>query len=253
MDQLKVSEQIAIRWFHADLERIVNERSNTPRELRESLPFWSDLTQGRRDEIRTRCELLLSGEIRRSEMTVPDKAIYFGPHRSEQGCPEVIWRAAEKKRIMAKRFEYWDCYRFDNPQRLSHLFGNANVGNLSETNIQVGEYFPGNQITAVQSWWLSVDLEPSEVRPWERLISDAFATFRVGDRPLACTPLHDLFRGPKPLQFVIPERQNYNVGIEFHCHQYMLNDFAQLVKRDPERRSFGFHIHFAGWQTLELM
>ncbi|HEX7941125.1 MAG TPA: hypothetical protein VF488_04945 [Gemmatimonadaceae bacterium] len=106
------------------------------------------------------------------------------------------------------------------------LFGNANIGMLDYTNLQVsGMLMPGNHAEVLTGWRARTNIPhaqyPEIAQWWRLLLEHTHVTLVVGNRPRWHALLSDLFRladEPERLKvswpLPIPPRQNVHVQLE---------------------------------------
>jgi hypothetical protein len=122
----------------------------------------------------------------------------------------------------------------------TRLFGNANVGNLAMTNLQVAGQLASDQTYVILSLraWLYFDGTNARAH-YQHITSQLYFTLNVGDKPMfqapiwyvpsgggvfgydATTPIYNLgeptqesiLKLARPI--VVPVRQNFNVNLEF--------------------------------------
>jgi hypothetical protein len=216
---------LVLQWYHAQ-----------PEEHRKR-PFL-ELSKPERVAIWDRVRAVLAGEVRRSEATVADLAIWHG--RPRVGKPEMqppldvgkpldeddTQPARPRTKLTGPRLHgvkerrwhhYWDTVSLRNlcePERSWRLFGNANVGYLQLSNMQLGGMFPVDQTFLISSWYLSLSAIPQE---YEDLLMTALhesiVTLNIGDRPMQQFPALDLFLEPRQVDCFVPPRQNFSVEI----------------------------------------
>jgi hypothetical protein len=108
------------------------------------------------------------------------------------------------------------------------LFGNANVGSLELTNLQIAGQMGSDQTFIVQRWYARHNFPDNlhdHIRAWANSV---VATFVVGTRPIWQRSLYELFeRRPRtneddvvprvasdPFPQVIPPRQGFHVNLD---------------------------------------
>lgn len=139
----------------------------------------------------------------------------------------------------------------------TRLFGNANIGHLGLTNLQVSGQLASDQSFFVAEWWVSITPRRPSLRSWsgplprphelvnmaedaKTLLGDSIATFYVGDRPRQNLLISELVRERQPALWDIPNRQNFIGEIS------VLNVPCQDV---PCCR---LRLHFRGWQLRSV-
>ena len=122
----------------------------------------------------------------------------------------------------------------------TRLFGNANVGNLALTNLQVAGQLASDQTYVILSLRCWLYFEGTNARAsYQHITSQLYFTLNVGDKPMftapiwyvpagggvfgfdATTPIYNLgeptqeaiLKLARPI--VVPVRQNFNVNMEF--------------------------------------
>lgn len=104
--------------------------------------------------------------------------------------------------------------------RSFRLFGNANVGSIDLTNLQIPGQLPGDQALLVGGWRVRMDMPDGPVRDaWNRVAPHVHATFNVGSHPC----LHGMFDEMNTLPTAarriwpvfVPPRQNFDVRVDF--------------------------------------
>lgn len=245
-----MTELQAMDWHFAEARanrKVMDSRA--PKELREPEPTWFDLTETRRGEIRSRVRNVLHGEIPRSRMGPGDLAVYFGRYRMiEQSHPATFPRHGECHHLtQIERHVWYDCLEIErNTCCSTRLFRNLHVGNANLTNLQIG----GQMIDEayVNGWYLSVGEDDDTLPMINRMFTNATVTLTIGDMPQAQRKLSDLWH-PCPLGVLIPERQGYDVRVEFYGKVF--NEVREYLEhrqhRDPERDPFRLWIHLEGW------
>lgn len=164
-----------------------------------------------RDELvqigRDRVIQLYEGEVRVSEMTVADRAVWRGRPRSPSSL-EADLDAHER---------WWNYYDTSQSSYASQggwerLFGNANVGNINLTNLSVG----GQLGYGEWEWFYIEMLYATPLGDFEKAPWDATARFSIGDR-LLIPELHltEWFRGICPRRLMVPPRQNISLQIHY--------------------------------------
>ncbi len=198
----------------------------------------TDLTPMAIDRVR----LVLGGEVRWSETTPGDRAIWKGRARDVAKF-DRRWRNRDKdadqltteERNIARRnrrtgatsdrryLNVWDTvlvedgdggpgfttYTGGSPVQSLRLFGNANVGRLDLTNLQVGSMIAGDSPAYIATMYASAT-------DWDGLVGIAdrcFVTLVIGSRPMVQAPLRELVHGV-PVRQTIPPRQDFNVQLD---------------------------------------
>lgn len=135
--------------------------------------------------------------------------------------------------------------------RSTRLFGNANIGNLNYTNLQVpGQIAFGDSV--VTNWYARTNIPyldyPELAAPFRLFLQHTYVTLLIGVRYTWTAPLFDLmrsWRGPEQsggdvmpradLRWPvwIPRRQNVSVVIDsFSSRYYDPGDFVTLLNQD---------------------
>jgi hypothetical protein len=239
-----MTEQQAVSWYVAECR--------TGSLITNLVPLWSELPEARREEIRRRVEDVLRGEVRRSEMSLGDLAVYFGRYRLLETAPPDKF----SKDRASRRMVLYDSLEFGGvvPARNStRLFGNANIGDYNRTNLEVPGQLASDQSFYIAGWHV-VASDDSELLPHlERMLVDGMATLWLGDRPQTMRKLVELWREPCPVEQILPIRQTFNVVVDFFGRAF--NEFCKRVdelRRDQEREPFRIWINLEGWQLREI-
>ena len=120
----------------------------------------------------------------------------------------------------------------------TRLFGNANVGNLALTNLQVAGQLASDQTYVILSLRAFLYFDGADARAlYTQTISQLYFTLNVGDKPMFQSPIWNtpaggglyhadptvygngwpsadsILRLARPI--VVPVRQNFNVNMEF--------------------------------------
>ncbi len=213
-----------------------------------------------------RVRMVIGGEVRWSEATPGDKAIWRGRARdvtrfdrrwrAHEGHHDPLGDGARTGGIAGRRDQrqveraerrfhvFWDTTAVNEDGFYSpwqgpespgmnslRLFGNANVGNLRLTNMQVAGQMPGDQSFYVAEMYATATDFDGLVAIADR----AFATFIMGMQPQTQVALRELVHGV-PVRLVIPTRQNFSVLLDLFT--------SPVIKRrfDP----FELSIHLEG-------
>lgn len=234
-----MQEQLAMNWYYADFRG---------KGIQEDPPSWLNLTEARRNEIKARVELVLTGEIRRSEMSPGDRAVYFGRYRFLEQQPPSRERDLQ-------RTVWWDCLEFKRINTSNILFGVGNVGNWELSNLPIGGMISSyDQAAYLCGWYLSICNEPELAHDVEHLFSNAVASVIIGDLPVADRRLLDLYREPQPLTITVPKRRSFGVRVEFFGME--LKRFQERLRamgRDQKHEPFRLWIHLEGWHGRSVM
>lgn len=156
---------------------------------------------------------------------------------------------------IALRAVWWDCLEFrysDTVQPMTRLFGNANVGNLNLTNLQVAGCLASDREVFIGGWSVTTNAMGETLALVEDLMTDAVATFIVGDRRWAERHMADLYREARPIEQLIPVRQSMSVELAFFGSK--LTPFKEeLLRRSSSRThdSTKIWINLEGWQIRE--
>lgn len=249
-------EQLAMNWYHA--ERAVTD------------PSWSDITEARREQIRKRVKDILDGEVRRSECSKGDLAIWHGRYRvpampewfRERAEAQAAERLAGHTRRGGPRpvpplkdyhlFGTYDCLEVDAEcSERTYLFANRNIGHAFKSNLQVAGILAPYGEAVVTGWHASTEADSDLVGVLEDVFDRAMASLVVGDRELSRTPLLELWREPRPIVVDVMERQSFRAEIAFEAEALKRLKKA-LLGRDYERGLFRIYLHVEGWRTREL-
>lgn len=102
----------------------------------------------------------------------------------------------------------------------------------------------------MNGWYLSVGEDDDTLPMIDRMFTNATVTLTIGDMPQAQRKLSDLWY-PCPLGVRIPERQSFDVGVEFYGKVF--NEVREYLDhrqhRDHERDRFRLWIHLEGWRA----
>jgi hypothetical protein len=114
----------------------------------------------------------------------------------------------------------WDAISLDADWNQSQrLLLNANIGNLSLTNMQVAGQIAGDQSMVVMNWYARTNINRTPL--FERFAALTYVTLIIGNVPTWCSPISDLIT-PSPGQrqrapiwpTVIPHRQNISLQLD---------------------------------------
>lgn len=99
----------------------------------------------------------------------------------------------------------------------TRLFGNSNIGNARQTNLQAsGQLTIDDTPTLLTSWWITT-------APWPRadeFFAKTWLTMVVGGRPEAMTIGLELLRRRQTVLVPVPERQNFEVRFDLsYAHE----------------------------------
>jgi hypothetical protein len=105
---------------------------------------------------------------------------------------------------MPRYANFWDSVSLHDVLASSsiHMFGNANIGYLSRSNLMcAGQFTPGGDMFVATNWYARVNYEPplGYGDAFNRWLAASTATFIIADRMTWCLPLADLMlrRGPQ--------------------------------------------------------
>lgn len=154
---------------------------------------------------------VVTGEVRWSEASAGDKAIWLGRARNaELAKAREHTYANVYDTIVVMPSGHADAYVAHNYNRLVgagswHMFGNANVGNMFLTNMQVAGQFWFDRTAVIEQMYAVTD---RPITADDNLVLEMI----VGMSPVRMLPLHDWCVGvPGPI--VIPVRQNFSVRV----------------------------------------
>ncbi len=108
-----------------------------------------------------------------------------------------------------RHLRYYDSCEIEANKRIQ-LFGNANIGMLNRTNLQVAGQLTFDNRLVTTSWFATTIPKIGGVS------LDGVATFTIGDKPIQQAPLHLLLQGRQELYYEIRERMNVSVAVDFH-------------------------------------
>lgn len=121
--------------------------------------------------------------------------------------------------VKPRRVVWWDCLDWSGlpPQPGNILFGNANIGSLNLTNMQVAGTLTPDDAVYVGGWSVTTNAENIEVDTMvKNQLSDAVVTLRIEDRPIASRHAADLYKEAHPIEEIVPVRQGIRVDFDFH-------------------------------------
>lgn len=146
-------------------------------------------------------------------------------------------------------FNIWDCICVNDAYPLSRstrVFGNANIGRLELTNLQVAGQLTSSAAGIVTNWYVRTNIPRSELL--DLFLQQTYVTLTLGDRPRWCAPASDLIRWPgaegptrSPVwPVVIEDRQNISASVDIFggVHDDMIRSF----ENDATRRYVWVHI-----------
>lgn len=254
-------------------------------EKRQTDVDYDKLTQARRDEVRSRVMLVLSGEVRYSECSPGDLRIWMGRARDRDWWEEMDRvdhenflamkeqaERVEKKtggpRLHHYRERRWAkvydtltgpdsvhsfSYQGGIIQPSTYLFGNANVGNYNLTNLQIAGQLASDQTFYVRSWYATVPFDDDVLDETNELLRHTMIDLWIGDKPYQQQQrLVDLVEGVEAADLVIPVRQNFSARVTIFASKALgsLND--KLRRRDPERAKWGLVVALEGARTRDV-
>ncbi len=154
-----------------------------------------------------------------------------------------------------RRRVWWDCVTFGRGvpmQPYERLFGNANVGYLFASNMQVaGQFGPDDGASYVGGWSVQHNAQSPELRTAvDNYMMSAVATFTLGDRNVADRHLMALQKEAKPIEVLVPCRQNVCVNVQsFDNHHEALDQMVAEGNYGQSR--LNVWIVFEGWSWRE--
>lgn len=184
-----------------------------------------------------RVRAVFAGEVRWSEASPGDRAVWVGRPRSPQhiesrhGASVHYWENLwDTLRIGAgatetRHFQRWsEC---DKPDGTCRMFGNYNIGAWYLCNLQCAGQLVGDHSMDIEQMYATVDraLEPGE---------SVGANLLIGTRLVSQAKLSDLIVG-HPVGLTLPERQNFSVELTW----YRVHSPIQIVVHleGPSRRA----------------
>jgi len=250
-------------------------------EKRETDVAYDLLTQARRDEVRKRVVLVLSGEVRYSECSSGDLRIWNGRARDRDWWEQMRrvdhenflaikehTEAAEKKtggpRLHRYRERRWakiydtltgpdsGGYQGGVVQSSTNLFGNRNVGNYNLTNLQIAGQLASDQTFYARSWHATVPFDKDVLDETNDLLRHTMITLVVGDRPQQEQRLVDLVGGIEVAHIIIPVRQNFGATVWISANKALQSLNEKLRRRDPERAKWGIVVNIEGARTRDV-
>lgn len=137
------------------------------------------------------------------------------------------------------------------------LFGNANIGNIDLTNLQIPGQMPSDESWIVQRWYARHNFplgDPAVRDLYVAWANSVTATFTIGMRPVWTRSLAELVeRRPRsaeeqsvvvasadPWPALVPTRQNFSIAVE--QFGWAITDFAPNLRRDGFRPRVWFHL-----------
>lgn len=245
-------ERLAIDWFYAEqaVERAEMEK-RCPRELLSELPQWFALPERKKDEIRARVVAVLEGEVRRSEMGPGDLRVSRGRIRTLHDMEpparflEYVRSYDESRDFtsLIKQGNWWSAKLLSNAKKdgwgALSFFDNQYVGQYDMTNLQIGGMLASDQAVYLASWYLSIPMPDQErARRLEHCLSQCVFTLCVGDMPQVAMRGDELWREPRPVNVIVPVRQNFGVRM----------DAFGLPKMRPSLPDRWVWVHLEGWR-----
>lgn len=250
-------DKLALIWYSEESKSEESKGKGSlgslcPKELQLKPPTWFELTERRRDAIRDRVKLVLDGEVRKSEMSSGDLAIYRGRIRCIEDCPLVRQKenGAGFRIIERRRFNYWDCVNLtaDYTSSSIRLFGYSNIGRFVDTNMQVAGHLCSS---AVFSWtYIEMPWEGLPSKEVEYFLENSIMTLCTGDHPVFSRRLIDLIEPQATGGVFLPIGQTFDVRLEFYYNSFMR--IKEVLKNmDPERNS-RLYVHLEGMEARDI-
>jgi len=155
--------------------------------------------------------------------------------------------------VSAQSVSYWDAFGLGLGSNSTRIFGNANVGNLALTNLQVsGQFGHSDEVVFLQRWYARHNLR--EGAPlFEALAETIIITFVVGNRVTWSQPLADLlrrrpredqpFHARDPWYVELPERQHIYVNVD----RFTMNDSVDAWNELMEMHGLAINQRFDAW------
>jgi hypothetical protein len=192
---------------------------------------------------------VLGGEVKWSEATAGDRAIWRGRARDvarfdrhwrprqiveeEQGGG--IAAARERRRRHQSERRYANVYdtvlvvqnadgevNFSNPwgtnidSYSSRLFGNTNIGHMRLTNMQIPGGFPSD----VSFWIAEAYATATDFDGLVAVANDIVVTLVVGSKPITAMPLRE-FVHAVPVRLTLPPRQDFYVNLDRYHNRHL--------------------------------
>lgn len=141
-----------------------------------------------------------------------------------------------------RRFHYYDSMEFGGVTgdfQQIRLFGNANVGNLERTNIQVA-----GQLSYCDTGSFATHFYLTALPPLETLYG--IVEFIIGDRRAGIGLAHQLLVRPQPLDVFIPPRERVEARFEI--------GYTRRFKKEDPRPPDGtlVYVHVEGYSVVAL-
>jgi hypothetical protein len=193
---------------------------------------WTLATDGEKERARERVDLMLVGEVKWSETTPGDRAIWNGRQRGHHAW--VRSRTPLRKHLAQQAVRHsldfsgvnetvsWHLYdtlevSAETDTRTYRLFGNRNIGNSRLTNLWIPGQTGSEQVIFVSDMFVTLRGVYSEIVRTEalRYLENATAYLSIGEK--RCSPevhLVDLLVDRRPVDMIIPERQTYMVTVQ---------------------------------------
>lgn len=222
-------EYLAMRWHHLDQANYSRPQA------------WADCSDNDKETIRNRVWKILNRELPLHEYLEADKLVSI-PHFRDEGDVRrteayirerlTYWNDEKEKELPVDKDApgvinwqpLWDCLVaphskngiiYPEIQQSTRLFGNANVGRMEHTNLQVGGQLAQDQSYFATHWYCRLFVDKENSGLIDRALHSSFATFVVGHMPQAQISLHDLFYSRLQIDQSVPVRQNFSVEVNF--------------------------------------
>lgn len=128
------------------------------------------------------------------------------------------------------------------------LFGNANVGNLNLTNLQISSGLPSGQVFLIGGWHVRTNLPDEDTLSdaWKAMSSQVHATLVVGSRISLHGTFDEMRAGIRCWPVLVPSRETINVNVDRFDDRYYETLLEVVRRRNLESPGFRFWVHLDG-------
>jgi hypothetical protein len=155
-----------------------------------------------------------------------------------------------------RRSVWWDCVEFDGVREVmpyTRLFGNANVGNLNLTNLQVAGSLTYDAPGYLGGWSMVSNAPDDSIdRTLRNLLADGVAKFMLGDRLIAERRMSELYKEAHPIECGLPVRQNTQVELQFFGGPKLreFNDEMISLREQGHTNQLRLWVNLEGWRAV---